>query len=118
MMEDGMNERAADEALATGAANPREIDFDLNGRRFTFDVPAPGELSIRSVFLIGLPKAGSTLLARLMEPITASVGLAFVALQQTMFDMGVPSQDIPPRVNDAFQPYGYAFGGFRTLPGA
>ena len=35
-----------------------------------------------------------------------------------MYRMGVPPLDTPREVNLAFQPAGYAFGGFRSLPGA
>jgi len=95
----------------------REIAFELNGRQFTFRTPLPGDPSIQSVFLVGLPKAGSTLLNRMMRPITAAAGLSFVGLQETMFSMGVAPQEIPAAVNAAFAPAGYVFGAFRSLPG-
>jgi hypothetical protein len=95
----------------------REIAFELNGRPFGFETPPPGDPSIRSVFLVGLPKAGSTLLNRMMRPITAAAGLSFVGLQERMFSMGVAPQDIPAAVNAAFAPSGYVFGAFRSLPG-
>ena len=105
-------------AAKPGAADAgREIAFELNGRRFTFEVPRPGDLSIPSVFLVGLPKAGSTLLNRLMMPITKAAGLSFVGLQETMFRMGVAPQHTPAAVNAGFAPSGYAFGSFRSLPG-
>jgi hypothetical protein len=94
----------------------REITFELNGRPYSFTTPRPGDPSVASVFLVGLPKAGSTLLNQLMRPITAAAGLSFVALQETMYSMGVAPRDIPASVNDAFEPAGYAYGGFRSLP--
>ena len=103
---------------AKRAAATREIAFEYNGQPCSIPVPPPGDLSIPSVFLIGLPKAGSTLLNRLMNPILTSAGLSFVALQAIMYRMGVPPQDTPREANLAFQPEGYAFGGFRSLPGA
>lgn len=103
---------------AGGAATGREIGFEYNGQPCSFRVPPPGDVSIPSVFLIGLPKAGSTLLNRLMRPILTSAGLTFVGLQDIMYRMGVPPLDTPREVNLAFEPAGYAFGGFRSLPGA
>ncbi len=90
----------------------------LNGQRCVFTVEAPGDAAIPSVFLIGLPKAGSTLLASLMRPIARAAGLSFVAVQQILHNMGVGPKDVPTEVNAAFRPKGYAFGGFRSLPGA
>jgi hypothetical protein len=103
---------------ARGSADGgREVTFALEGRQFTFKTPRPGDPSIPSAFLVGLPKAGSTLLNRLMRPIITAAGLSFVALQEILFDMGVAAQAIPREVNVAFEPCGYVFGGFRSLPG-
>ncbi len=107
-------------APADNGASPdpaRAIAFELNGRQFTFRLPDPGDREIASVFLVGLPKAGSTLLNRLMQPITAAAGLSFVGLQETMYTMGVAPREIPAAVNAAFSPTGYVYGGFRSLPG-
>jgi hypothetical protein len=95
----------------------RDIAFELDGRPFSFSMPAPGDPSIRSVFLVGLPKAGSTLLNGLMRSISKAAGLSFVPPQEILFGMGVAAQNIPPDVNAMFAPTGYAFGGFRSLPG-
>jgi hypothetical protein len=107
---------ASDQATPAGAE--REIVFHLDGRRHAFPVPPPGDETIPSVFLLSLPKAGSTLLNLMMKPMLTSAGLAYVGLQEVMYRMGVPTAAIPPEVNTAFQPQGYAFGGFRSLPGA
>ncbi len=104
-----------DDAAKPGPA--REIAFELNGRQFSFNVPRSGDPSIPSVFLVGLPKAGSTLLNRLMMPIVKAAGLSYVGLQETLFRMGVAPQHTPAAVNAAFAPAGYAFGSFRSLPG-
>jgi hypothetical protein len=101
-----------------GPADGRVIGFELDGCPFSFRTAHPGDTSIPSIFLVGLPKAGSTLLNRVMRPIAAAAGLSFVGLQETMFSMGVAPQDIPSAVNAAFAPTGYAFGAFRSLPGA
>ncbi len=81
-------------------------------------MPAPGDPAVPSAFLIGLPKAGSTLLNRLLRPIAAAAGLTFVGLQESLHQGGVGPKDTPAEVNAAFAPFGYAFGGFRSLPGA
>jgi len=95
-----------------------EIAFVVNGQHCAVTVKAPGDPTIPSVFLIGLPKAGSALLARLMKSVTQAAGLTFVALQEVLHNMGVGPKDFPAELNAAFRPMGYAFGGFRSLPGA
>lgn len=102
---------------SASSAAAREIEFHLGERRFAFSAPPPGDGAVDSVFLVGLPKAGSTLLNRLMRPVVTASGLSFVGLQEIMYGMGVAAQDIPAEVNQAFQPKGYAFGAFRSLPG-
>jgi hypothetical protein len=103
---------------AVSGAGARSIAFQVEGHPCTLDVPPPGEAAIASVFFIGLPKAGSSLLAGLMRPLVQASGLAYLAVQEAMFQMGVPPNLIPAEVNQAFQPVGYAFAGFRGLPGA
>jgi hypothetical protein len=109
---------APGEGITAATGGAREIAFDLNGQGFTFTVPPPGDKAVASVFLVGLPKAGSTLLNTLMRPLTTAAGLTFVGLQEVMYRMGVPTGQIPPDVNAAFEPSGYTFGAFRSLPGA
>jgi hypothetical protein len=99
------------------AAGGAEISFEVNGQRCAFTVPPPGDESKSSVFLLGLPKAGSTLLNRIMRPLTERCGLTFVAVQEVLRDIGVRPQDYPDDINQVFAPRGYAFGGFRSLPG-
>ena len=113
----------APEAGGGGEAVPappagRRIAFTVHGEACAITVPPPGDLAIPSLFLVSLPKAGSTLLNRLMRPIAAAAGLAFVGLQEALHQSGVGPKDTPAAVNDAFAPFGYAFGGFRSLPGA
>lgn len=100
------------------AAGAFEIAFMVNGQRCAFTVEGPGDLTIPSAFLLGLPKAGSTLLTRLMRPVTRAAGLTFVTMQEALHNLGVGPKDIPVEVNQAFRPKGYVFGGFRSLPGA
>lgn len=95
-----------------------KIAFTVKGFDCAFTMAAPGDPATRSVFLIGLPKAGSTLLTHLMKPVARAAGLAFVSIPDALRTIGVAPMDIPPEVNRAFQPAGYAFAGFRALPGA
>ncbi len=113
-----MTASEAEDARLDDREGDREIAFEVDGHRCAFTVPPPGDLEVRTVFLLGLPKAGSTLLARLMTPVTRSAGLTFVAVQDALHRLGVPPKEYPAEVNRAFQPSGYAFGGFRSLPGA
>ena len=113
-----MSKALSDEMTGFSTAESREIAFDLSGQRCAFMVEAPGDQTISSLFLLGLPKAGSTLLTRLMKPVVEAAGLTFVAIPQTLRQLGAPLAKIPPEVNQAFRPMGYAFGGFRGLPGA
>ncbi|MBA3812152.1 MAG: hypothetical protein H0X27_11035, partial [Caulobacteraceae bacterium] len=99
-------------------AGDRKIAFEVGGHRCALAIPPPGDPGVGTVFLLGLPKAGSTLLARLMTPVVRSAGLTYVAVQDALHGLGVPPGDYPAEVNRAFQPNGYAFGGFRSLPGA
>lgn len=103
---------------ADQAAAACEIVFEVNGQRCAFAMEAPGDESIASVFLLGLPKAGSTLLNRIMSPLSQAAGLSFVAVQEVLRGIGVRPLDFPAEVNQVFRPSGYAFGGFRSLPGA
>jgi hypothetical protein len=67
---------------------------------------------IPSVFIVGLLKSGSTLLNRIMRPLTAAAGLTYRSPAGEMFERGL-------NFNDAsvdFDPSGYAYGGFRDLP--
>ena len=65
-----------------------------------------------SVFIVGLVKSGSTLLNRIMRPITVAAGLNYSAPASEMFARGLK---LKGAVID-FEPFGHAYGGFRDLP--
>ena len=83
------------------------------GEPISLEIPPPGTGA--SCFLIGLPKAGSTLLNRIMRPLTERGGLVFFSLQNALNAAGVAtaSVEVPPEA--VFQPEGYAYGGFRGV---
>lgn len=95
-----------------------EIAFVANGHRCAFTLEPAGNEAIPSIFLVSLPKAGSTLLNRIMRPLVRAAGLTYVGLVGAANQMGVAPEDIPAELNRAFRPKGYAFGGFRTVPDA
>jgi len=100
------------------------ITFEVGAAAHTVSLPEPGNIAIRSVFLIGLPKAGSTLLNLVMRPLCVKAGLSAFSLHNTFHDMGITAQDYPTKVDPLFVEYGYAYLGFRTwiarhaMPGA
>lgn len=69
----------------------------------------------QSVFLLGLPKAGSTLLNRVMRPLCERGGLAPFSLHNEMRGLGVAIQDMPDTVGEIYSATGYAYMGYRGL---
>jgi hypothetical protein len=70
-----------------------------------------------SFFVVSLPKAGSTLLNRLVRPIGSAAGLSFFSLANTLNQLGVPPEDVDFGASQPiFEPAGYCYGGFRGLP--
>ncbi len=69
-------------------------------------------IMLASVFIVGLLKSGSTLLNRIMRPITTAAGLTFSSPANEMFERGLKLKG----ASVAFEPYGQAYGGFRDLP--
>ena len=65
-----------------------------------------------SIFIVGLVKSGSTLLNRIMRPITAAAGLTYRSPADEMFKRGLNFK----KSTVDFEPFGYAYGGFRDLP--
>lgn len=65
-----------------------------------------------SVFIVGLVKSGSTLLNRIMRPITMAAGLTYRSPPDEIFRRGLKLRE--QTIN--FEPFGYAYGGFRELP--
>lgn len=65
-----------------------------------------------SLFLVGLIKSGSTLLNRLMKPVTESAGFVFEAPANDLRQQGLELRD----ADLTFVAEGHAYGGFRNLP--
>jgi hypothetical protein len=65
-----------------------------------------------SVFIVGLVKSGSTLLNRIMRPITMDAGLTYRSPAGELFQRGLSLR----KSTVDFAPFGYAYGGFRDLP--
>lgn len=84
-----------------------------DGRTVALELPPPGE--VPSYFLISLPKAGSTLLNRIMRPLSAQLGAAFFSPANELHGMGVATQQVAAGLSDLFKPHGYAYGGFRGI---
>ena len=82
-----------------------------NGTAVTLAMPEPG--TAPSAFLVSLPKAGSTLFYRLMQPIATRAGLPYFSLPNELHSIGVPAGDVREGLADVFQPAGYTYGGFR-----
>lgn len=93
----------------------RELKL-VDGRRVAIDIPEPGE--VPSYFLIGLPKAGSTLLNRVMRPISAKLGASFFSIPNELYGLGLSTNEIASGLNELFEPHGYAYLGFRGLDAA
>ena len=84
-----------------------------NGKAVTLTMPEPG--SAPSAFLVSLPKAGSTLFYRLMQPIANRAGLPYFSLPNELHGIGVPAADVRTGISDVFRPTGYTYGGFRGI---
>jgi len=98
---------------ATTAEAPA-LSFEVEGRAIEVELPPPGRAP--SVMVLGLPKAGSTLLHGMMEAIAGPSGLTYFALAQKMYTSGVLPPQVPAEATKLFVPDGYLFGGFRGVP--
>lgn len=85
------------------------------GTPVILEMPPPG--SGPSCFLVGLHKAGSTLLDNIMRPIVRRAGLAYFSLASELYRAGVLINTISYDVDAMFRPAGYAYGGFRGVDG-
>lgn len=84
-----------------------------DGRRVSLELPAPGVAP--SYFLISMPKAGSTLLNRIMRPLSNQLGAAFFSAPNELNGIGLASGQVASGLNKLFVPHGYAYGGFRAI---
>jgi hypothetical protein len=84
-----------------------------DGKTVTLTLPEPG--TAPSAFLVSLPKAGSTLFYRLMQPIANRAGLPYFSLPNELHSIGVPAANVRDGIADVFRPTGYTYGGFRGI---
>ena len=68
------------------------------------------------MFVIGLNKAGSTLLNNMMAPLCHHAGLRHVSFSNQLRALGVSRERVPPSaLSKVFESTGYAYIGFRGL---
>ncbi|NAZ38166.1 sulfotransferase domain-containing protein [Rubellimicrobium sp. CFH 75288] len=92
-----------------------QVTFEVGGRTLAVALPAPGRADRPSAFVLGLPKAGSTLLNRIMRPLLNRAGLAPFSFANALFDLGVPPDGAPAALAALYRPAGYAYVGFRGV---
>lgn len=88
--------------------------FLYNGSTQVFSIEE-STISTQSVFLVGLPKAGSTLQNRVMGPIFTNVGLKSFSVQNVLRGMGISPRDYPADLCKIYRQNGYAYIGYRGL---
>lgn len=88
-----------------------------DGSDVELELPEPGTGA--SFFMLGLPKAGSTLLNNIMRPVSRSAGYAFFSLSNTVRKLNLRNDEIAfAKSNSIFDAEGYCYGGFRSIPKA
>jgi len=92
------------------------VEFAFEGKSQTLTLPDPGKQDLKSAFILGLPKAGSTLLNRIMQPLCEEAGLAAYGLHHELRRLGIPPAKAPANVAELFLPTGYVYLGFRSFP--
>jgi hypothetical protein len=102
--------------VAPDPRGPASVSFSVGAETVTIALPEPGDPGMPSAFVIGLPKAGSTLLHSMMQSIGECSGLSYFSLATEARRRGVHPQQIPPATDTLYVPYGYLYGGFRGLP--
>lgn len=99
--------------MQLSSAPPPTITFETQGTTVTMALPKPQSTNIPSVFLLGLPKAGSTLMNNIMPPLCQSAGLTSYAITQQLRQLGIAPKNYPAEARNLFVPHGYAYTGFR-----
>lgn len=79
-------------------------------------LPPPISANQPSFFAVGLHKAGSTLLTQIFHRLAPGYRYVPYDLHQTIYDVGIPAEDVAISPGEIFQPFGYAFIGFRGWP--
>lgn len=91
------------------------VTCSIDGQKIDFTLP-PATSNEPSKLCISLPKAGSTLLYRMMQPIAAKAGLTYYALQEMARHAGIIPAQLPAEASAVFREHGYFYGGFRAIP--
>ncbi|MDJ0630799.1 MAG: sulfotransferase domain-containing protein [Rhodobacter sp.] len=91
-----------------------EIVFDYNGKSHCIAFPE-ATADLPSLFVIGLPKAGSTLFNRIMHVLCQRAGYQVVPWHNVLRKYGIRPRDFPVNIAEVFLPKGYAYIGFRGL---
>lgn len=84
--------------------------------KLSLALPTPVAANQRSFFVVGLHKAGSTLLTDLFRRL--AVGYRYVPynLHQALYDLGLSAPNVVVPHGEVFQPFGFAYIGFRGWP--
>jgi hypothetical protein len=91
------------------------IQIEIHGKLVDLSLPEKTNDQRSSVFVVGLPKAGSTLLNRIMAPLCNHVGLTKVSINNQLRSLGIPLNKLPASVTNLYDPTGYAYMGYRGL---
>ena len=81
--------------------------------RLGLALPTAISPSQKSFFVVGLHKAGSTLLTNLFSRLALGYRYVPYNLHQAIYDRSLLNQDVSISPEDFFEPFGYAFIGFR-----
>ena len=92
------------------------VEFSFEGKPLTLALPKARTQNLKSAFILGLPKAGSTLLNHIMHPLCEEAGLAAFGLHHELRELGIAPAKAPENVADLFVPNGYVYLGFRSFP--
>lgn len=79
-------------------------------------LPTPVAANQKSFFAVGLHKAGSSLLTDLFGRLALGYRYVPYNLHQALYDLGLHAQDVVVPHNEFFQPFGFAYIGFRGWP--
>lgn len=92
---------------------PSAVSVTANGQSFTIILPDAQTDAGPSVFLISLPKAGSTLLNRIMRPLCKTAGLTPFSIHNKLWEMGLNPDTVSGDIPSLFNERGYVYLGFR-----
>jgi len=94
-------------------AGVQSITVEMDGEKHAIELPE-AKSDLPSIFVIGLPKAGSTLLNNLMRPLCTHAGLEPFAITNRLRRMGFPMSVWPGDISSMLPEKGYAYHGFRA----